>query len=407
MADDKELQIRLQFLDEAQEYLDIMDSRLIGIAQGFDGETINDALRAAHSVKGGAALMGFEALSSLAHRLEDGLKVLKVQRGKVEVDESLETKLLAAVDRMGQVMQFARQDFDRGERLPLPIDENWLAQDVYPIFDELHERLGEPEEEDAHSMLTPEDGQDIIPLLFQSEVEGCLQRLEEALAADSACLKEEVQILAQELSGLGEMLQLPAFTRLCQTIGAQIDAIADVPLRPTVQAALDTWRTVQAQVISGNYNDIPETFTGSPEHPLEPLSEEQITATFATAWPQAEPAVALDSTAPPSSETDFDLTDVVHQPVENGLAAATGVEDFNDFDDFYVETQPEAVAANGQTAADDQPAEAPSEATTDSESTVRVPVKQINQLSDLFGELVIERNRLEVEVKRLRGLVSM
>ena len=39
------------------------------------------------------------------------------------------------------------------------------------------------------------------------------------------------------------------------------------------------------------------------------------------------------------------------------------------------------------------------------ESTVRVPVKQINQLSDLFGELTIERNRLELEVKRLRDMV--
>jgi chemosensory pili system protein ChpA (sensor histidine kinase/response regulator) len=37
---------------------------------------------------------------------------------------------------------------------------------------------------------------------------------------------------------------------------------------------------------------------------------------------------------------------------------------------------------------------------------VRVPVKQINQLSDLFGELTIERHRLELEVSRLRGLVG-
>jgi Chemotaxis protein histidine kinase and related kinases len=75
MAYHKELEIQLQFLEEAQEYLRTLESQLLGLAQAIDAEKVNEALRAAHSIKGGAGLMGFDTLSNLAHRLEDGLKV--------------------------------------------------------------------------------------------------------------------------------------------------------------------------------------------------------------------------------------------------------------------------------------------------------------------------------------------
>jgi chemosensory pili system protein ChpA (sensor histidine kinase/response regulator) len=55
-------------------------------------------LRAAHSIKGGAAMMGFETLSELAHRLEDLFKVLKKQ--KPSTDDELESLLLDAIDHL-------------------------------------------------------------------------------------------------------------------------------------------------------------------------------------------------------------------------------------------------------------------------------------------------------------------
>ncbi|MGB7488063.1 MAG: Hpt domain-containing protein, partial [Phormidesmis sp.] len=58
MMEDKEREIRLQFLDEAEEYLDTLEGAVLGIAQrGVDNAEMNVALRAAHSIKGGAALM--------------------------------------------------------------------------------------------------------------------------------------------------------------------------------------------------------------------------------------------------------------------------------------------------------------------------------------------------------------
>jgi chemosensory pili system protein ChpA (sensor histidine kinase/response regulator) len=75
MVQDKELEIRLQFLEEATEYLNTIESGMLGLASAqADNQRMDAVLRAAHSIKGGAAMMGFQTLSHLAHRLEDFLK---------------------------------------------------------------------------------------------------------------------------------------------------------------------------------------------------------------------------------------------------------------------------------------------------------------------------------------------
>ncbi|HZG39839.1 MAG TPA: response regulator [Nodosilinea sp.] len=421
MSDAKELEIRLQFLDEAQEYLETLGTHLMGLPQAFEASTINEALRAAHSIKGGAALMGFQLLSDFAHRLEDSLKVLKVQRGKVEVDASLEQLLLAAVDCLGQAMVGQRQCLSQGNPHQPPVGDDWLAQHASPIFEQLHDRLGDPVDEDAYSMLSPEDGQDIVPLLFQSEVEGCLNRLEGVLAEPSPCLREEAQILAQELGGLGEMLQLPGFVNLCQSVADQVTTASDEALMPIVQEALAVWRQAQALVLTGQMANIPTQMTASVEavapvaiapiidvadnvadDAMPTLQDGEITAPL---WPMTEeltlqPDYLLDDEAMEAAveqALDDEATWAAWAKTPNEAAANWG--------ESQAAAQATAWSSNGQTAAP-----AP-DATLDNDeaagdSTVRVPVKQINQLSDLFGELTIERHRLELEVSRLRGLVG-
>ncbi|NEP76381.1 Hpt domain-containing protein, partial [Okeania sp. SIO2G5] len=218
MVDDKELEIQLQFLDEAEDHLQILESVFMGLSSSrIDSTTLNGALRSAHSMKGGGSLMGFPVLSQLSHRLEDGMKVLKIQKDSVHIDDRLEYLLLSAVDCLRSVIDGNRQQVS-----PSP---DWITYTANPIFDELYDRLGDPVEEDAESVLSPEDGADILPILFETEVEGCLQRIENLLATpDKPCLYEELLILAQELGGLGAMLQLDAFCHLCASIAYALQA---------------------------------------------------------------------------------------------------------------------------------------------------------------------------------------
>ncbi|MGF1513644.1 MAG: response regulator [Elainellaceae cyanobacterium] len=248
---DKELEIRHQFLDEAQDYLDNLENSLIGLASGgANAQAINSAMRSAHSIKGGAGMMGFQLLSQLSHRLEDGLKVLKIQKHAVDINAELEQLLLSAVDCLRRVAESDRQN--------VPVDPSWLDRQVLPLFDQLHERLGDPQEEDAASILSPEENQDILPLLFQTEVEGCLQRLEGVLEGDRHCLYEETEILAQELGALGEMLQLSAFSQLCNAVLTTVQARPD-QIESIARAALTAWRQTQLMVLAGNYSNLPTT----------------------------------------------------------------------------------------------------------------------------------------------------
>ena len=249
MAQDREGEARLLFLEEAQESLDAIESGLLGLGtSGIDSDGLDALLRAAHSIKGGAAMMGFEPLSHLAHRLEDFFKVLQVRKAEV-VDEDLERLLLWAVDRLRQVVALNHKGS--------AIEGAWLETEVNPVFDQLHERLGDLQPEDTATLLSEETGEDMSALLFETEVEGCLQRLESVLAnKEKPCLREEFLTAAQELEGLGEILSLESFSSLCQSVIEQLEA-APEQTEAIARLAIREWRRSQAMVLTDQVEALP------------------------------------------------------------------------------------------------------------------------------------------------------
>jgi chemosensory pili system protein ChpA (sensor histidine kinase/response regulator) len=456
MSQDKEREIRLQFLDEAEEYLDTLDSAILGISSDrIDVQKINAALRAAHSIKGGAAMMGFDLLSHLAHRLEDCFKVLKTQKD-VDINAFLENLLLTAITCLRSLIQ----QYRRG-RFP---DFSWVDQEIEPVFRQLQDSLGEPQEEDAASVLATEDNQDILPVLFETEVEGCLQRLEDVLAhPDQPCLREELTILAQELGGLGEMLQLDAFSQLCASVVQFIDTTPG-DISPIAQAALQAWRRTQALVLVGQMDALPTTL-----EEILPTSPSWLAEQPQQSWQEFEAAISppeqmdlipraeewtLLESQNLAIESEVDLVEFGDESAwnmqESWEAIAermqviesfvdsepVDVESFSDsqpldaeslVDDPPVEAQPPLETtlrlSNSQpTATPTQPVEVAPAANTkvlevkpnlstvipsdDETVTVRVPIRQLNLLNDLFGELTIERNGLNLYLKRLRNLTD-
>ena len=340
MAQDRELEIRLQFLEEATEYLNTIESGMLGLATAYIDNQMDAVLRAAHSIKGGAAMMGFQILSDLAHRLEDFFKVLKTQ--KPSIDASEESLLLAAVDCLRQVIALNHQG--------TVVDARWLETHVNPVFEQLYQRLGEPTPLDSATLLLPEDGQDMVALIFESEVEERLQQLESILAdPEKPCLFEEISTMAQDLAGLGEMLQLNAFTRLCESITQHLEATPE-RVEEIARLALQEWRRSQAALLveaDTLPNDIPN--------------------------PQAYPADQSLPTTEHNSDIQTSDFKTVHLPILSELKHET------------------ALSTNLK---------------DNHENTVRVPIKLLDQLNDLFGELTIARNGLNVYIQRLHNLVK-
>ena len=391
MSQDKEFEIQMQFLEEAADYLNTLEEVLLEIdaSNRIAPEKINAALRAAHSIKGGAGMMGFRTLADLAHRLEDSFKVLKTRKNTLVLDTELHSLLLSGVDWLRQIVELLSEGN--------AIDEQWLASFCYPVFEELHQRLGEPTPEDATSMLSPEDGQDIIPLLFETEVEGCLQRLEAVLAdSEQPCLKEEVAIMAAELGGLGEMLQLLRFTQLCESVTSYLEAADPSRVEEIARAALAAWRRSQALVLINQRDSLPtaiELEADIIQTELQPLTIEEVEEHFTETTSEDaseetwldEEIIAADFEALEAAFADDSTYQDEEQEQIPVVARETPAKDYK-----FVEHKAEQNFAGSK---------------NDQENTVRVPSKQLEQINDLFGELIIQRNGLNLQLERLRKLV--
>lgn len=91
------------FLSEAGEHLRSMGSLLSDLeGSAADGDRIHELFRAAHSVKGMAASMGYERMAGLAHHLEDFLDHF---RKTGEIGESAVDRLLAGVDLLEGLLE--------------------------------------------------------------------------------------------------------------------------------------------------------------------------------------------------------------------------------------------------------------------------------------------------------------
>ncbi|MCC5600313.1 hybrid sensor histidine kinase/response regulator [Nostoc favosum] len=397
MLQDKELEIQMQFLEEATDYLNTLETVLLEIdtTNRIDLDKINAALRAAHSIKGGAGMMGFRSLSDLAHRLEDSFKVLKTKKNSLEIDTQLQSLLLSGVDWLRQIVELLAE----GNL----VEDAWLATFCYPIFDELHDRLGDPTPEDASTMLSPEDGQDVIPLLFGTEVEECLQRLEFILAdSEQPGLHEEVVIMAAELGGLGEMLQLAAFTKLCESVTQQLETVSSSRIPEIARLALQAWRRSQALVLTNQLDNLPtELDLNSSYTQSQPLLPAEVIPHIATdtqvvstsVWPlenTRENWTNHEAIAANFTFVDAELADdvnAVNVTEHNTIFAREN----NPLDARFGEgkAEPNGVAKERET----------------HENSVRVPSKQLEQINDLFGELIVQRNGLNSQLERLRKLV--
>lgn len=85
------------FIEEAKEHLQTLERGILDLGNLVnDTEQINEMFRVAHSIKGGAAMLGYSSIQKTAHRLEDAFKILK--ENPIQVDQKLESLFLKGYD---------------------------------------------------------------------------------------------------------------------------------------------------------------------------------------------------------------------------------------------------------------------------------------------------------------------
>jgi len=123
------------FIEEAKEHLETLEQGILDLGHLTNNtEQINEMFRAAHSIKAGAAMLGYSSIQKTAHRLEDAFTILK--ENPIQVDQKLESLFLKSYDLL-QILIDKVQD-----PLGLQAEEaNAIVKNGEPTFAELQAHL--------------------------------------------------------------------------------------------------------------------------------------------------------------------------------------------------------------------------------------------------------------------------
>ncbi|MDF0556652.1 Hpt domain-containing protein [Kamptonema sp. UHCC 0994] len=123
------------FVEEATEHIQTIEIGFVNLQSTVENsESIHQIIRSAHSIKGGAAMLGFSSIQRIAHRLEDYFKTLR--ECPLRVDSTLESLLLQIVHTLAALIQQVSRVFGLNQEVG-----NQMILGLEPIFEELNTHL--------------------------------------------------------------------------------------------------------------------------------------------------------------------------------------------------------------------------------------------------------------------------
>ncbi|MGB3494294.1 MAG: Hpt domain-containing protein, partial [Elainellaceae cyanobacterium] len=224
MQSEQQQRIMGYFIEEAKDHLNTIEQGLLNLQSTIeDPDLVHEVFRAAHSVKGGAAMLGLDSIQKTAHRLEDYFKVLK--ECPVPVDQKLESLFLRIFDTLQELVEQLQGPFGL-------TDDNAvrIMGDVEPVLGQLNDHLKHlvdqsgstpPAEVDLSSQpistspsTAPSPGVDLedsaLRLYFQSDVPAYLREMLQYLKQpETSENRNQLQHICSELAQAGDSFDLP------------------------------------------------------------------------------------------------------------------------------------------------------------------------------------------------------
>ncbi|ELR98793.1 Hpt domain-containing protein [Gloeocapsa sp. PCC 73106] len=247
------------FIEEAPELLIVMEAGILTLRDNKSINTIHEIMRAAHSLKGGAASVRLEGVKTIAHRLEDYFKAL--YSDTVIIDEELETLLLQGYDciKIPLLEQISTGTYDEIQALT----------QAEPIFSAIEARLGDALAHiDDYIPSSSDLGIDMVQSIFEIDVQQELERLIAVIAhPKDYAVAGEARALIDVFAGFGELLNLPGFRLIAQTA---LNALENRPEQALhiCELMLRDFSASREQVLAGD-----RTSGGEPSSELLSLSE--------------------------------------------------------------------------------------------------------------------------------------
>ena len=229
MLPDDQKRILGYFIEEAGDHLQTLEQGLVNLSATLaDPDLINEVFRAAHSVKGGAAMLGLGDMQRTAHRLEDFFKLLK--DSLISPDRELESLLLQVFDGLQEQLNQLQNPFALGKA-------ETLMETLEPLFDrtEAHlqrlmiqspiPRIATPAKLNTvlPSLGTPQPEISAMQFVFRSDVPYLLREMLTTFkTTDDQRSREHLGRICQRLYRLGEPFDLLQWCNLLATIEVAI-----------------------------------------------------------------------------------------------------------------------------------------------------------------------------------------
>lgn len=323
------------FVEEAPELLQTIEAELLTLNQSRSTTQIHTLMRAAHSIKGGAASVGLDTIATLAHRLENVFKAL--YSDALELDVELENQIFRAYDCL---------------RLPLmeqittgTLDSEQVLAIANPVFDQLEAACGDAlAQTETYIPSSTELGIDMVASILEVDVVQGLDRLR-AVANQPQDYEVAGELRAQTevFAGFAELLDLPEFgaiaTAVQEAVVAHPEQVLDI-----LNLALTDFETNRHAILMGDRAQAAGpsaalvALTGAPDYGADSIADSIANS--------IEELIATPRTDSDTTATLFDeLANIFGGP----LAAEA---DLDDLDDLSL--QPIDIAADSELAGLDE-----------------------------------------------------
>ncbi|MGE5658070.1 MAG: response regulator [Actinomycetota bacterium] len=246
------------FIAETQEFLQLIEGHLLAMEQTNIHQrqaAVKEMFRAAHSIKGSAAMMGFQSLSAVAHGLEDCFAILRDRADLSALETTTVTALLQGVDLLRHLTDECTQS-----SAEVPVATDSQLQAIAEIKVQLETLYSRPQALQVSPV--PVAGE-TLKLIFQSELPPVFDRLETELSqASDSTLASSVSAIDRiyyQLSGIAGMLQLPELQQLAEGLRELIDRpdLTVPQLQSTGWAVAQSLQILRTQILEGQAVALP------------------------------------------------------------------------------------------------------------------------------------------------------
>ncbi len=435
-----EEQILGYFIEEAKEQLNTIEQGLLNLNITLkNAEMMNEIFRAAHSIKGSASMLGLSSIQHTSHCLEDWFKIL--QEHPVKVDINLESLLLDICDRLKILIDNLSFPIDLSEQESEVVISKWLdehrkkLQSLIPIYD--HEHL-DLEISDLNSFAdlfatdisTLDDNWQVEEILeditnyqlltTDNEIDDNDQDLSDLLLwEDEKTSSKDVEFFdligSQKIEHLfNDVVETNRDGNFNLSLWEEENELATSPYLEITSSASETDSAITSSLTEASLlNELAPIEGILAATPREIVNQVVI---------ENEDFMDLEALL---DENEDDAPQISSKPLVIGESAVVESEnpfsvwkpedDFSQWEDLLTQsdlslsskdqTLSDTTATSRKTSTNKIPGDK-IRGTIGELETIKVPVRQLNDISNVVGELVVNRNTLEQDRERLRQYVD-